>query len=365
MREIIHEISQWSDDGEPIAVATVVQTWGSAPRAVGAKMALTPSNRIAGSVSGGCVEGAVFEAGLETLEGGHSQLLHFGVADETAFESVGLACGGTIQVFVEPLTPALREFWQEAFAQDKPAVTATIVRGAKDFVGYKLMLDADGAVRTSAQHERFNEVTPQLLTLAQFALQEGTSRLAELPSPSGRGVGGEGEAVTKNEVEVFLDVVLPKPTLIIVGAVHIAIALTTMSKALDYRVVIVDPRSAFGNEVRFPHADQIVKEYPNKAFDQLFITRSTAIVTLTHDAKFDDPALKVALASPAFYVGALGGKKTQAARRERLLQDGITEAQMNRLHAPIGMDIGTRTPEEIALATMAQIVAVRNGKAEN
>ncbi len=361
MREIIHEISQWSDDGEPVAVATVVQTWGSAPRTVGAKMALTPSNHIAGSVSGGCVEGAVFEAGIETLENGQSQLLHFGVADETAFETVGLACGGTIEIFVEPLTPALREFWQEAFAQDKPAVTATIVKGAKDFVGYKLMLDADNAVRTSMQDERYNEITPQLLTLAQFALKEGTSRLTKLPSPGG-GVGGGGETVTKNEVEVFLDVVLPRPTLIIVGAVHIAIALTTMAKALDYRVVIVDPRSAFGNETRFPHADQIVKAYPHKAFDQLFITRSTAIVTLTHDAKFDDPALKLALASPAFYVGALGGKKTQAARRERLLQDGTSEAQMNRLHAPIGLNIGTRTPEEIALATMAQIVAARNGK---
>ncbi len=361
MREIIHEIARWSDDGEPVAVATVVQTWGSAPRTIGAKMALTPAHHIAGSVSGGCVEGAVFEAGVETLESGQSQLLHFGVADETAFESVGLACGGTIEVFVEPLTPALRDFWREAFAQDKATVTATIVKGAKDFVGYKLMLDADGAVRTSAQHERFNAVTLQLLTLAQFALKEGTSKLVCLPSPSGGGAGGESEI---EPITIFLDVILPKPTLIIVGAVHIAIALTTMAKALDYRVLIVDPRSAFGNEARFPHADQIVKEYPHKAFDQLFITRSTAIVTLTHDVKFDDPALKLALSSPAFYVGALGGKKTQAARRERLLKDGITEVQMNRLHAPIGLDIGARTPEEIALATMAQIVAVRNGKNE-
>lgn len=356
MREIINEINEWVEQGEPVAVATVIETWGSAPRAVGAKMALTPNHKIAGSVSGGCVEGAVFEAGVETLESGRSQLLQFGVADETAFESVGLACGGTIEVFVEPLTPALRDFWRNAFAQDVPIATATIVRGPNALVGYKLMLDADGNVQTSGVLKT-PEVYSTLLHAAQAALGEGMSRRIQLPSPSGRGVGSEGET---SPSEAFVEVILPKPTLIIVGAVHIAIALTSLAKTLDYRVVIVDPRSAFGNEARFPHADQLVKRYPDKAFDALPITRSTAVVTLTHDAKFDDPALKRALQSPAFYVGALGGRKTREARRVRLLAAGLTEAQINRLHAPIGINIGTRTPEEIALATMAQIVAARN-----
>jgi xanthine dehydrogenase accessory factor len=360
VREIIQDILAWSDAGEPVAVATVIDTWGSAPRTVGAKMAMTPAHRIAGSVSGGCVEGAVYEAGMDTLDLGQSQLLRYGVADETAFESVGLACGGTIEVFVEPLSPALRQFWQRTFAADQAAVTATVIKGPADFIGYKLMLDADGHATTSASDERFNEITPHMLTAAQFALREGVSKRSELPSHThGGGAGGGGEP---QPIELFIDVTLPRPTLIIVGAVHIAIALTTMAKALGYRVVIVDPRTAFANEQRFPHADQIITEYPQRVFERLLITRSTAVVTLTHDAKFDDPALFAALQSNAFYVGALGGRKTRESRRQRLLANGLSEAQLSRLHAPIGLPIGTKTPEEIALATMAQIVAAQGVK---
>jgi xanthine dehydrogenase accessory factor len=364
MHEIIQDVIQWAEQGEPVAVATVIETWGSAPRTVGAKMALTPNHRIAGSVSGGCVEGAVFEAGVETLESGRSQLLHFGVADETAFESVGLACGGTIEVFVEPLTPALRQFWQDAFAQDKAIATATIVKGSPELIGYKLMLGEGGEIRVSGSQRRFNEMTPQLLAAAQIALREGTSRRIELPTPNSPDVNresGVGE-VEPRVAEAFIEVILPSPTLIIVGGVHIAIALTTMAKALGYRVIVVDPRAAFGNEQRFPHADRLVKEYPQHALKDLPITRSTAVVTLTHDEKFDDPTLKIALPSPAFYVGALGGRKTREARRRRLLAAGLTEEQLNRLHTPVGIDIGARTPEEIALATMAEIVAARNGR---
>ncbi|MCS6847227.1 MAG: XdhC family protein [Anaerolineae bacterium] len=348
MREIIEAIGEWSAQGEPVAVATVIETWGSAPRGVGAKMALTPSHRIAGSVSGGCVEGAVFEAGVETLETGRPQLLRFGVADETAFETVGLACGGSIEVFVEPLTPALRAFWQRVFEQDIPAATATVVQGPESWLGYKLMLDADGEVLPAAD-VRGGAVHAALLGAARAALQEGVSRRIELLTAEGL------------QLTAFIETILPKPTLIIIGGVHIAIALTTMAKAIGYRVIIVDPRSAFGNAERFPHADRIINEHPRKAFESLTITRSTAVVTLTHDAKFDDPTLRVALASPAFYVGALGGKTTREARRRRLADAGLSEAQLSRLHSPIGIDIGARTPEEIALATMAQIVAARNG----
>jgi len=350
MREIIQAIGEWSDQGEPVAVATVVATWGSAPRGVGAKLALTPGHRIAGSVSGGCVEGAVFQAGVEVLETGRPQLLHFGVADEMAFEAVGLACGGSIEVFVEPLAPALRAFWQRAVAQDAPIATATVIRGPGSLVGCKLMLDADGDVQTIGPAQPA-ELRAQLLAAAQSALREGASRRLELP------VGRHAP------LSAFVEVILPKPTLIIFGAVHIAIALTTMAKALGYRVIVVDPRSAFGNQERFPHADQVINEHPRKAFEGLTITRSTAIVVLTHDARFDDPTLQVALNSPAFYVGALGGQKTRAARRGRLAAAGLSEPQLNRLHSPIGLDIGARTPEEIALATMAQIVAVRNAGA--
>ncbi len=348
MREIIEAIGRWSEQDEPIAVATVIETWGSAPRGVGAKMALTPSHRIAGSVSGGCVESAVFEAGIETLESGRPQLLRFGVADETAFETVGLACGGSIEVFVEPLAPALRAFWQRIYERDIPAATATIVQGPEAWLGYKLMLDAEGAIAQITKAAEASETYTALLHAAQEALREGASRRVAL------------HTVGSAPVVAFVEALLPRPTLIIVGGVHIAIALTTLAKAMGYCVIVVDPRSAFGNSQRFPHADRIINEHPRKAFESLTITRSTAIVTLTHDAKFDDPALHVALASPAFYVGALGGRKTREARRRRLADAGLDEAQLSRLHSPIGIDIGARSPEEIALATMVQIVAARN-----
>lgn len=356
MREIIQEILAWSDAGESVAVATVIETWGSAPRMVGAKMAMTPAHKIAGSVSGGCVEGAVFEASMETLDTGRSQLLRYGVADETVFESVGLACGGTIEIYVEPLSPALRQFWQRAFAEDQAIVTATVIAGPADFIGYKFMLDADGHASTSALHERYNALTPAMLTAAQIALREGTSKRILLSSAPTSLPAGEGS------VELFIDVTLPRHTLIIVGAVHIAIALTTMAKALGYRVVIVDPRTAFANDQRFPHADVLMVEQPKRVFEKIRITRSTAVVTLTHDARLDDPALLAALQSDAFYVGALGGRKTRESRRQRLLANGLSDAQMSRLHAPIGLPIGTKTPEEIALATIAQIVATQHSQ---
>ncbi len=348
MREIIQDVLAWSAAGESVAVATVIETWGSAPRAAGAKMALTPTHKIAGSVSGGCVEGAVFEAGVQTLATGQPQLLRYGVADKTAFESIGLACGGTIEIFVEPLSPALRHLWQRAVVEDCAIVTATVIAGPVDLIGCKLMLDAAGAITVDARI-RFDVIAPDLLVAVQAALRDGVSRRIDLPLPPTL-PSGEGR------IEVFIDVTLPRPTLIIVGAVHIAIALTTMAKALGYRVVIVDPRVTFANGERFPHADQLVVEHPRRAFESLPITRATAVVTLAHDAKFDDPALLTALQSDAFYVGALGGRKSRESRRGRLLAQGLTEAQLGRLHAPVGLPIGARTPEEIALATMAQIV---------
>jgi xanthine dehydrogenase accessory factor len=163
------------------------------------------------------------------------------------------------------------------------------------------------------------------------------------------------------EVELFVDVLLPSPTLIAVGGVHIAIALAALARTLGYRTIIVDPRRTFGSEPRFPHVDQLIQEWPDDALKQIGLTRSTAVAMLTHDPKLDDPGLLMALPSPAFYVGALGSSKTQAKRRQRLLEAGLTEAQLARLHGPIGLDIGAQTPEEIALAVMAQIVAARNG----
>lgn len=340
MRDILPDLDKWrAEDQNSIALATVVQTWGSSPRRAGAKMALTPDGKITGSVSGGCVEGAVFDTGVEVLKSNRPQLLHFGVADETAWE-VGLACGGSIDIFVKPLDAELFKPLRSVLVDEQPAVLITVVRGSDELLGREMLVRDDGNV-TGSISDKLNE---QLLKLAKETLTQGESRREML----------------NEDIEVFAEAILPPPTLIAVGGVHITIALMSLAKTLGYRTVVVDPRSAFGNEERFPNVDQLIQDWPDEAFQQVPITRSTAIAMLTHDPKLDDPALKIALPGPAFYVGALGSKNTQAKRRQRLLDDGLTEEQLNRLHGPIGLQIGAGTPEEIAMSIMAEIVAARN-----
>lgn len=339
MRDILPDLENWQAQNKEIALATVIETWGSSPRRAGASMAITPDGKITGSVSGGCVEGAVFDAGVEVLKSKRPQLLHFGVADETAWE-VGLACGGSIDIFVKPLESAFFHALHSTLQDEEPAVVATVVRGPDALLGCELLLRESGQVTGSISPE----LDDQVIALAKETLEQGESRRVML----------------HEDVEVFLDVLLPPPTLIAVGGVHITIALMSLAKTLGYRTVVVDPRSAFGNEERFPHVDRLIPLWPDEAFQQIPITRSTAIAMLTHDPKLDDPALKVALPSPAFYVGALGSKTTQAKRRQRLLEDGLSEEQLDRLHGPIGLNIGAGTPEEIAMAIMAEIVAARN-----
>jgi xanthine dehydrogenase accessory factor len=343
MKEVISDINQWLQEDIPIALATVVQTWGSAPRKVGAKMALTPDGKISGSVSGGCVEGAVFDEGVETLESGRSQLLHYGVADETAWE-VGLACGGTIEVFVEPLDTAVYHFTQTLLDEDAAFATATIINGPADRLGKKLVIQHD--------HEPFGRISPETDSLiaaaAQTALENGRSQRQKLSVPG-----------TDTEIELFVEVTLPKPKLIMVGGVHIAIALTEIAKTVGYETIIIDPRRAFGSEARFAHADQLIQEWPDKAFQHIRLNDASAVAMLTHDPKIDDPALKVALNSRAFYIGALGSNKTQTKRRERLQAMGFGEAEIGRIYGPIGLDINANTPEEIAVAIMAEIIAAR------
>ena len=339
MRDILSDLDKWRAEDKSIALATVIQTWGSSPRRAGAKMALTPDGRITGSVSGGCVEGAVFEEGVEALKAKRPKLLHFGVADETAWE-VGLACGGSIEVFVKPLDLELFKSLRSVLTEEDTAVLVTVVRGPDELLGRELLLKDDGSVIGTI----VDEWSEQVLKLARETLAQGESRRAML----------------NEETEIFLEAILPPPTLIAVGGVHITIALMTLAKTLGYQTVVIDPRSAFGNEERFPNVDRLIQRWPDEAFQEIPLTRSTAVAMLTHDPKLDDPALKIALPSPAFYVGALGSKTTQAKRRQRLLEDGLTEEQLQRLHGPIGLEIGAGTPEEIALSIMAEVVARRN-----
>jgi xanthine dehydrogenase accessory factor len=335
MKDVGADIEAWSREGSAIALATVVQTWGSAPRASGSKMAIAADGRMAGSVSGGCVEAAVIEAAQETLRNGVPQLLHFGVADETAW-AVGLACGGTIDVFVEKAGPGLLDEVRSLGQGERAGVRATVIAGPH--LGEHWLLQADGVAQGS-----LGDFTEGVRAAAQAALTEGKSARA-----------------TFGESQVFLDVVRPAPTLVVVGGVHIAIALTRIARALGYRTIVVDPRPAFASEARFPHADRVVSDWPDEALGRIGLTTETAVAVLTHDPKLDDPALRAALPSPAFYVGALGSKATHAKRRQRLLEGGLGEEHLGRLHAPIGLDLGGRSPEEIALSVMAQVVAVRN-----
>lgn len=339
MRDILPDLDNWREENKPIALATVIQTWGSSPRRAGAKMALTPDGLITGSVSGGCVEGAVFESGVEALKSNRPQLLHFGVADETAWE-VGLACGGSIDIFVKPLDTEFFDALHSLLVEEHPAVVVTVVRGPQDILGCEMLVREDGSVKGSLHAN----LDGQAIDLARGALAQRESRRVML----------------NDDTEVFIDVQLPPPTLIAVGGVHITIALMSLAKTLGYRTIVVDPRSAFGNEERFPNVDRLIQLWPQEAFQLIEITHSTAIAMLTHDPKLDDPALKIALPSPAFYVGALGSKTTQAKRRQRLLADGLTESQLKRLHGPIGLDLGAKTPEEIAMSIMSEIVATHN-----
>jgi xanthine dehydrogenase accessory factor len=353
MRDILTQIDRWLEEKQPIALATVVQTWGSAPRAVGAKMAVTPAGEMAGSVSGGCVEGAVIETGMGVLKTGRPQLLHFGVADETAWE-VGLACGGTIEVFVKPLDPTLYTALHNATYDERAAASVTVIRGPDEQLGRELILRDDGQV-VGTLGDPLDEVA---LTAARTALDLRQCRRQTFTPSAPSPVNEEGETTQPiDEVEVFVEVLLPPPTLVVVGGVHIAVALVSIAKTLGYRTVVVDPRRWFGSDARFPHVDRLIQAWPDRALTDIGLTQSTAVAMLTHDSKLDDPGLKVALASPAFYVGALGSRKTQAQRRQRLLEQGLSETEVDRLRGPIGLNIGAQTPEEIALAIMGEVVA--------
>ncbi len=345
MREILNDLIRWSNDNLSAAVATVVQTWGSAPRDMGSKMALTPDGRLSGSVSGGCVEGAVYDAGLEVIESGKPQLLHFGVADETAWE-VGLACGGTIEVFVEQLTEPVLTFWRNVATHELSAVTATVIRGDATWLGKKMLLDETGA--TIGDDFSFALTAMQAVMTSGQASRKIYSREV-LPAHT---LGPSAQ------IELFFEPYLPSAQLICIGGGHIAIALTQLAKIVAYRTIVIDPRTAFANAERFPHVDQLIAKWPSEAIKEVAFTRSTAIAVLTHDPKIDDKALIAALQSNAFYIGALGSKKTHAQRIERLKDAGLSDETIARMHAPIGLNIGARTPEEIALAVLAEIVSV-------
>lgn len=311
----------WHRSGAGAAIATVIETWGSAPRQAGSQLAISGSGEMAGSVSGGCVEGAVVTEALAALQDGQARVLTFGVSDDTAF-SVGLACGGTIRVLVEPVGRGLPVDMLEALVAHRAARKAVaLVVDLADWTRRILHPGEDAAVDARFRSDR-------------------------------SGVAEDGG---------FVAIHNPPLRLVVVGAVHIAQALVTVARTCGYDCTLIDPRSAFGSAARFP-GETILDDWPDDALATIAPDARTAIVTLTHDAKLDDPAIAYALRSPVFYIGCLGSTRTHAKRVERLAAAGFAPDEVARIHAPVGLDIGARTPAEIAVSIMAQIThALRKG----
>ncbi len=302
----------WHRAGRGAALATVVETWGSAPRRVGSMLAISGDGEMAGSVSGGCVEGAVVVEAMEALEDGKPRLLEYGVSDGDAF-AVGLACGGTIRVLVQPVGSALPEDVLASLVDERAARTPVA-----------LVTDLQtGGPRLSKDH-------PDRFRLDRSGVEE-----------DGR---------------TFVAIHNPPLQMVIVGGVHIAQALVPMARIAGFDPIILDPRESFANAARFPQT-RIVTEWPDDGLDLIGIHARTALVLLTHDPKLDDPALMRGFDSPAFYIGALGSKRTHAKRVERLTEAGVSAENIARLDAPVGMDIGASGPAEIAVSILAQVIA--------
>ncbi len=308
----------WHQAGQGAVLATVVQTWGSAPRGVGAQLVVSGDGTMAGSVSGGCVEGAVVVEALETLETGDAKLLSYGVSDDDAF-AVGLACGGEIRIWVEPVGTAIPETLLEELVD---------ARAARRPVAYTV--DTETGTR--------------LLTAPSEDLAE---RFARDQS------GFDGAR--------FVHIHNPPLRVLVVGAVHIAQAFLPMARLAGYDPILIDPRPAFAAAARFPD-EEIVEDWPDEALETLGLDARTAVVTLTHDPKLDDPAIQRALASDVFYLGCLGSKRTHAKRVARLTEAGLTDSQISRIHGPVGLDIGAQGPAEIAVSILAEMTARLRGR---
>lgn len=343
MRELFAEIDRWRNEGKAVALATVVKVYGSAPRPLGAKLVISSAGEMAGSVSGGCVEGAVVQEALAVLAQGQPRLIEYGIADELAM-SVGLACGGIIEVWVEALPPVGPWLGFEAAIRAARLVAmATVLSGPA--AGQKVLLFPDG------RSEGDTGLPPVEAAVHARIAERFAAGTAEKMSVEVAGA----------PVAVLVDVVPPPPKLVIIGAVHIAIPLVAFGNALGWHTVVIDARSAFATPERLGHAHQLLVGWPADLLPEVGVDEATYAVVLTHDEKIDDPALAWLARSPARYVGALGSRKTHAKRVERLREAGLSDGELARIHAPIGLAIGARRPEEIAVAIAAEIVAVVNG----
>jgi xanthine dehydrogenase accessory factor len=354
MRELLDTLADWTAEGVEPGRAVVIRSFGSAPRPEGAVLLAAPDGRLAGSVSGGCVEGAAFEEIERARAVGRSRVIRYGISDEEAWD-VGLACGGTIDVLVEPTLPAEVRVAAEAPshgeagravitplpADSPPPTFGPHEPGEGSVPADRLVVTDEGRLSGSLGDPALDA---ELVRLAREALERGRSRTVEL--------GGR---------QLFIEAFPVRPRLVIVGAVEVARSLDRLARELGYETVVVDGRASFATRERFPDADRLIVGWPDEVADEIGLGPRDAVAVLTHDVKFDEPAIVEALRRGCRYVGAVGSKKTQADRRARLREAGVTEAELARLRGPIGLDLGGREPAETALAIIAEIVAARFG----
>ena len=341
VKDILPDLDLWQSQGEEIALATVVRVQRSAPRPPGARLCATRSGRMSGSVSGGCVEADVLVRAMQVLDTRTREVVSYGIADELGFQ-VGLSCGGSIDVLIEPY--AASEDWdalRRSVERRHPSVYAVGLSPAP-LLGRKLTMVTDGpAVGSIAP-----SLDGRIVELSDRLLQTGGTRVVNLP--------WQGE-----QAQVFLEAFRPTPSLLIVGATHVAISLCRLAAEVGFEVTIIDARSALATLERFPDAGRLIRAWPDEALAQVSLDSDSYLVVLTHDPKFDIPTLASALRSQVRYMGALGSRVTHEARREELRRQGFSDADLARIRSPIGLDIGSRTPAEIALAILAEVLAVR------
>jgi xanthine dehydrogenase accessory factor len=354
MLDLARDLHAWLAEGREFAVATVVAVGGSAPRGPGAALAVDSEGTVIGSVSGGCVEGAVYELCQEALADGRTVVQRFGYSDEDAF-AVGLTCGGVLDIMVTPVgadAPA-REVLRtalEAAASGEPAAVVRVVRGPEELLGRVLRVDADGAYGGGLGGHP--ELDRTAAAQARALLDVGRTGTVEVAEDGSHCPGG---------LTLLVESSVPPPRMIVFGAIDFAAALVRAGKFLGYRVTVCDARPVFATRARFPEADEVVVDWPHRYLRGTGTDARTVLCVLTHDAKFDVPLLEEALRRPAAFIGAMGSRRTHADRQRRLREAGVTEAELGRLRSPIGLDLGARTPEETAMSIAAEIVAARRG----
>jgi xanthine dehydrogenase accessory factor len=353
VRDILDTIVKWWDADETFAVATVVATVSSAPRDPGAALAVEPGGEVIGSVSGGCVDGAVYELSNEVIEVGKPVLQRYGFSDEDAF-AVGLTCGGILDILVEPVSrqtfPELGAI-VEAVQRGEPVAVATVVSGPGQ-VGARRVIWGDAARPSTGSLGGGERLDAAADDDVRGMLSTGLTGI--------RRYGEHGERLG-DELAVFVNSFAPRPRMLVFGASDFAVAVARVGTFLGYHVTVCDARPMFATRARFPDADEIVVDWPHRFLAGAEVDERTVICVLTHDPKFDVPLLQVALRTPAGYIGAMGSRLTHADRLERLRGIGVTEAELARLRSPIGLDLGARTPEETAVSIAAELIKLRWG----